>query len=150
MSRAHRSTVLVDRPLVRSTDHWFGRPPVDLAREYRKENLVKTAQEMGIYTLSKIIAVAIWDAQIAPPVNRPVDRSTVTFLTVEPTVNRPVDRPPPESGVLSVGRPRGRPAEWLAFVHVPRTSVDRAGRSTTGSVDRSVRPPVDLAEIFRD
>ena len=53
-------------------------------------------------------------------VDRPVDRLTVIFLTVEPPVDRPVDRAKPavdhpvdrpalESWVLSVGRLRGRP-----------------------------------------
>ena len=62
---------------------------------------------MGIYSPKTNLPVGSRKGQNALPVDRP----TVIFLTVVPAVDRPVDRPPPESGVLSVGRPPGRPAE---------------------------------------
>ena len=79
--------------------------------------LLKSAQEMGIYNpFSKTSRWQSEKARFALPVNRPVDRPTVIFLTVvppvdppvdraKPSVDRPVDRPAPESWVLLVGRP---------------------------------------------
>ena len=82
------------------------------------------------------------------PVDRPVDRPTFKFLTVEPA-----DRPPgrsrpepesngslagrspgrpgqPESGLTSVGRPLGRPAQGAGLRARP------CARRSTGPVDR--------------
>ena len=113
----------------------------------------------------------------ALPVDRPVDRPTVTFFTVEPSgrppgrpcqiqraitlwpIDRPIDRakahgrppgqpPPPESGMTYVGRPHGRPAKPTWPL-----CTSREHRST-GSVDRLLvrsTVPVDrqrLAGIF--
>ena len=68
-------------------------------------------------------AIALW------PVDRSVDRAKPH--------GRSVGRPPaPESGVLAVGRPLGRPAQVAGqracFVHV--------GRPTLGPVDWPGRP----------
>ena len=72
---------------------------------------------------------------------RSIARSTGPKLTVD----RPVDWPPPEGGVLSVGRL----AEWLAFVHVPCRSVDRDGDPTPGPVNCPVDRQSSLAEKNR-
>ena len=69
---------------------------------------------MGIYTLSKSARWQLGKGRNALPVDRP----TVIFMIVVPPIDRPVDRPPPESGVLSVGRPCGRLAELAGHVHV--------------------------------
>ena len=80
-------------------------------------------------------------SQISLSVDRPVDRPTVRILTVEPAVDRPVDRgtgAESRSSLRSTGsvdRPSSRPG-----VHVLCMSVDRLGRLTSSSVDRSGRP----------
>ena len=102
----------------------------------------KPAQEMGIYTLSKICPLAAKKGQNALPVDRSVNWRTVIFMTVVPPVDRPVDRakatgqspgrpaPTREGSFQSVDRPNR-----LAFVHVPCTSVDRLlVRSTARTV----------------
>jgi len=66
--------------------------------------------------------------------------ATVIFLTVVPLIDCPVDRPALESGVLSFGRPRGRPAFYGWPVH-----ISRAHRSTD-LVDRPVGRQCSQAE----
>ena len=55
------------------------------------KTMKKPAQEMGIYTLSKICMLAVWKGQNCPSGRPPVDRPTVIFLTVEPPVDRGLD-----------------------------------------------------------
>ena len=81
-------------------------------------------------------------------VDRPVDRPTVRFLTVESAVDRclangpAVDRPVDQAISREQRHSDGRPALGRARLC---TSVDRYGRPTSDSVDR----PVDRA-IFRE
>ena len=83
-------------------------------------------------------------------VDRPVDRPTVKFLTVEPAVDRPVDRGTgTESRALCRSTGAFQRAEALCSrpsrstgppAVLACTSVDRPGRPTSSSVDRSGRP----------
>ena len=56
------------------------------------KNLYKITQEKAYLSLQKFCPLAVWKGRIALPVDRPVDRSTVIFMTVEPPIDRPVDR----------------------------------------------------------
>jgi len=90
-------------------------------------------------------ANALW------PVDRPVDRPSLT-------VDRSGRPPPPESGVLAVGRPPGRPAQVAGqrarFVHVgrPVRSTDsgsgRPSRSTARAWQKAVRDRKTWFKIF--
>ena len=109
----------------------------------------KPAQEMGIYALSKFCPLAARKGQNCPsgqPLGRSANghfydrrsgqsqrstaRSTGPYRRVGcfQSADRVVDRP-----------------SWLAFVHVPCTSVDRDGRPTPGLVDRPVDRQSSLA-----
>ena len=114
--------------------------------------LVKNQLKYGLYIAPyEICPLAAGKGKFALPVDRPVDRPTVTFLTVEPlgrsrlvTESRalcrstdPVDRGHFQRAELS-GRstvPVDRPPAkcWRARLC---TSVDRTGRPTTAAVDR--------------
>ena len=124
---------------------------------------------MGVFIAPyEICPLTAGKGRNALPVDRPVDRSTVIFLTVEPTVDRPgrpilvtesralcrlidpVDRGHFQRAELS-GRstdPVDRPtsSSWRARLC---TSVDRPGRPTTATVDWSGRPADSQYSLFR-
>ena len=92
------------------------------------ENLVENNSRGGLFITPQ--KSARWQSGQKWPSGRPPGRPAQrSYMTVVP----PVDRSPPESGVLSVGRLRDRPAELAAMCTSSCTSsctsVDRA-RST--------------------
>ena len=80
---------------------------------------------------------------LRPLVDHPVDRTQNQRATALWSVDRSVDREQPESNLLSVGRPCGRPAYGAASVHVS-VHVGRPLRST-GYLVRSTVRSTDLA-----
>ena len=112
-------------------------------RIFALEILGENSQGGAIYNPPKICPLATRKGQKCPsgrPPGRPAnghfyDRCTSGRPPGRPTkaIGRsPGDRPPPVSGVLSVGRPRGRLAEFAGHVHV----LVHIGRPTTSPVDR--------------
>ena len=107
---------------------------------------MKSAQDMGIHNPLQKLAIGNLGKPELP--FRSIARSTgatVIFLTIVPLVDRPVDRAKPsidcpvdrltpESGVLSVGRPRGRPAV-VAGVCARLVHIGRPTRLTAQSTD---------------
>ena len=107
--------------------------------------LLKTNSKWGIYNPVEICPLAAEKGQIALPVDRPVDRPTVTFLTVEPNGRSPGrPSPDPESNSSLADRPPGRPE----LDTESRLSVRSTARSTGGfsreqsslAVDRPSQP----------
>ena len=90
---------------------------------------MKTLVNGVFITHLKICPLAAEKGQFALPVDRPVDRPTVKFLTVEPTGRLP-GRPglDPESNGSLAGRPPGRPD----LDTESRLSVRSIARSTGG------------------
>ena len=71
-------------------------------RIFALEKLVKNKLKWGVFIAPKrICPLAAGKGRNALPVDHPVDRPTVIFLTVEPPVDRPVDQGQNHRAVLS-------------------------------------------------